>query len=40
MSTDGINRAILLAVVVIGAITYGLLYCHASTNFGCWCRSA
>jgi hypothetical protein len=33
MSTDGINRAILLAVVVIAAIAYGLLYSHASTNF-------
>jgi hypothetical protein len=33
MSTDGINRAILLAMVVIGAIAYGLLYNHASTVF-------
>lgn len=33
MSTDGINRGILLAMVVIGTIAYGLLYSHASTLF-------
>lgn len=33
MSTDRINRGILLAMVVIGAIAYGLLYSHASTIF-------
>lgn len=33
MSTDKINRAILLAMVLIGAIAYGLLYDHASIIF-------
>ncbi|WP_406816554.1 hypothetical protein [Mycobacterium sp. M23085] len=33
MSTDKINRAILLAMVVIGAVAYGLLYSHASIVF-------
>jgi hypothetical protein len=33
MSTERINRGILLAMVVIGAIAYGLLYSHASTVF-------
>lgn len=33
MSTDKINRAILLAMVVIGTVAYGLLYSHASTVF-------
>lgn len=33
MSTDKINRAILLALVLIGAVTYGLLYSHASIIF-------
>lgn len=33
MSTDKINRAILLVMVVIGAIAYGLLYSHASIVF-------
>lgn len=33
MSTDKINRAILLAMVLIGAIAYGLLYSHASIIF-------
>lgn len=33
MNTDRINRGILLAVVVIGAIAYGLLYDHASASF-------
>lgn len=33
MSTDWINRGILLAMVVIGAIAYVALYDHASTNF-------
>ena len=30
MSTDKINRGILLAMVAIGAGAYGLLYGHAS----------
>lgn len=33
MNTDGINRAILLAMVAIGVIAYFLLYSHASTIF-------
>ncbi|OMB97024.1 hypothetical protein [Mycobacterium colombiense] len=33
MSTDKINRAILLVMVVIGAVAYGLLYGHASIVF-------
>ncbi|WP_374022361.1 hypothetical protein [Mycobacterium sp. HNNTM2301] len=33
MSTDRINRGILLAMVVIGAIAYALLYSHASAVF-------
>ncbi len=33
MSTDWINRGILLAVVMIGAIAYVALYAHASTYF-------
>lgn len=33
MSTDKINRAILLVMVVIGAVAYGLLYGHASMVF-------
>lgn len=33
MSTDKINRGILLVMVLIGAIAYGLLYSHASTIF-------
>ncbi|WP_167373999.1 hypothetical protein [Mycobacterium paraffinicum] len=33
MSTDGINRGILIAMVVIGAIAYALLYSHASSVF-------
>jgi membrane protein implicated in regulation of membrane protease activity len=33
MSTDKINRAILLAMVMIGAVAYGLLYSHASIVF-------
>lgn len=33
MSTDNINRGILLAMVLIGTIAYGLLYSHASTVF-------
>ena len=33
MSTDRINRGILLTMVVIGAIAYALLYSHASTVF-------
>lgn len=33
MSTDKINRAILLAMVVIGAVAYVLLYSHSSTVF-------
>lgn len=33
MSTDRINRGILLAMVAIGAIAYILLYDHASTVF-------
>lgn len=33
MSTDRINRGILLAMVVIGAIAYFLLYDHASAIF-------
>ena len=33
MSTDRINRGILLAMVVIGATFYALLYSHASTVF-------
>ncbi|WP_197506094.1 hypothetical protein [Mycobacterium sp. ACS4054] len=33
MRTDRINRGILLAMVVIGAIAYGLLYSHASAVF-------
>lgn len=33
MSTDKINRSILLVMVLIGAIAYGLLYSHASTIF-------
>lgn len=33
MSTDGINRGILLAMVAIGGIAYFLLYNHASTVF-------
>ena len=33
MSTDKINRAILLFMVVIGAVAYGLLYSHASIVF-------
>lgn len=33
MSADKINRAILLVMVVIGAVAYGLLYSHASIVF-------
>ena len=33
MSTDTINRGILLVMVVIGATAYALLYDHASTIF-------
>jgi len=33
MSSDQINRAILLIMVLIGAIAYGLLYSHASIIF-------
>ncbi len=33
MRTDWINRGILLAMVVIGAIAYVALYHHASTIF-------
>jgi uncharacterized membrane protein YcaP (DUF421 family) len=33
VSTDKINRAILLVMVVIGAVAYGLLYSHASIFF-------
>lgn len=33
MSTDKINRAILLTMVVIGTLAYGLLYSHASVVF-------
>jgi hypothetical protein len=33
MSTDRINRGILLAMVVIGAIAYVALYGHASPDF-------
>lgn len=33
MSTDKINRAILLTMVVIGTLAYGLLYTHASIVF-------
>jgi hypothetical protein len=33
MSTDGINRGILLAIVVIGAIAYVWLYDHGSFVF-------
>lgn len=33
MSTDKINRAILLVMVVIRAVAYGLLYSHASIVF-------
>lgn len=33
MSTDWVNRGILLAIVVIGAIGYVALYDHASANF-------
>ncbi len=33
MNTDGINRGILLAMVVIGGIAYVLLYSHASDVF-------
>lgn len=33
MRTDRINRGILLAMVVIGAIAYALLYSHASVVF-------
>ncbi|OMC23616.1 hypothetical protein A5739_06165 [Mycobacterium colombiense] len=33
MSTDKINRAILLVMVAIGAVAYGLLYGHASIVF-------
>lgn len=33
MSTNKINRGILLAMVLIGTIAYGLLYSHASTVF-------
>ncbi|MBI2695618.1 hypothetical protein [Mycobacterium nebraskense] len=33
MNTDRINRGILLAMVVIGAIAYALLYDHASASF-------
>ncbi|OBC01137.1 hypothetical protein [Mycobacterium sp. 852002-40037_SCH5390672] len=33
MSTDKINRAILLVMVVIGAVAYCLLYSHASIVF-------
>lgn len=33
MSTDKINRGILLVMVLIGAIAYCLLYSHASTIF-------
>ncbi|TAM64704.1 hypothetical protein [Mycobacterium sp.] len=33
MSTDKINRGILLAMVLIGGIAYGLLYSHASIIF-------
>lgn len=33
MSTDKINRAILLVMVVIGTVAYGLLYSHTSIVF-------
>ena len=33
MNTDRVNRGILIAMVVIGAIAYVALYDHASTNF-------
>lgn len=33
MSADKINRAILLVMVVIGAVAYSLLYSHASIVF-------
>ena len=33
MSTDKVNRAILLAMVVIGTVAYGLLFSHASILF-------
>jgi len=33
MSTDWINRGILLSMVVIAAIAYITLYDHASLNF-------
>lgn len=33
MSTDKINRAILLTMVVIGMVAYGVLYSHASIVF-------
>ncbi|WP_197513480.1 hypothetical protein [Mycobacterium sp. E2462] len=33
MSTDRINRGILIAMAVIGLIVYVLLYGHASTAF-------
>ncbi|WP_197497970.1 MULTISPECIES: hypothetical protein [unclassified Mycobacterium] len=33
MSTDKINRAILLTMVVIGTVAYCLLYSHASIVF-------
>ncbi|WP_197503776.1 hypothetical protein [Mycobacterium sp. 852002-30065_SCH5024008] len=33
MSTDKINRGILLAMAAIGAIAYALLYPHASIVF-------
>jgi hypothetical protein len=33
MSTDRINRGILIAMVVIGATAYALLYSHASSVF-------
>lgn len=33
MSTDKINRGILFAMVLLGAIAYGLLYSHASIIF-------
>ncbi|WP_197502609.1 hypothetical protein [Mycobacterium scrofulaceum] len=33
MNTDGINRGILIAMVVIGATAYALLYSHASSVF-------
>ncbi|OBA59448.1 hypothetical protein A5647_17505 [Mycobacterium sp. 1100029.7] len=33
MSTDKVNRGILLAMVALGTIAYFALYDHASTDF-------